>query len=75
MPAVVTIYGLCSIIAAITAYFVARQKQRNADAWAFVSFLVPPLFIVLLLLSKAKVPHAIRQEQKRQRSMLEMMSD
>lgn len=53
LPMVITIYGACSIVAAILAYMIASAKHRDASHWATVSFLFPPAMLFTLLLTRA----------------------
>jgi tellurite resistance protein TehA-like permease len=49
MPLVVTVYGAAAIVSSALALALAGAKRRDAQSWAFWSFLFPPAILALLL--------------------------
>jgi hypothetical protein len=48
MPLVVTAYGVSAIVSAGLALALAGAKRRDAQSWAFWSFLFPPAILALI---------------------------
>jgi hypothetical protein len=60
MSTVIAIWGIVSIASAIIAGIVAGAKRRDHSFWAAWSFLVPPMLLILLLMSSNKGPRQRR---------------
>jgi len=60
MPIAIAIWGIVSIASAIIAGIVAGAKRRDHSFWAAWSFLVPPMLLILLLMSSNKGPRQRR---------------
>jgi hypothetical protein len=56
MPTAIAIWGIVAIASAIIAGIVAGMKRRDHSFWAAWSFLLPPMLLVLLLMSSNKGP-------------------
>jgi hypothetical protein len=52
--AVIAIWGVAAILAAVVAGILANTKNRDHSFWIASAFLVPPLLIVLALLPPLK---------------------
>jgi hypothetical protein len=52
----IVIWGICAIVSAILAAFIAPMKNRDYSWWAAWCFLLPPLVIVLILSPKYAGP-------------------
>jgi urea transporter len=52
----VAIWGVCAVMAAILAMFIAPMKNRDYSSWAAWCFLFPPLLIALILSPKYAGP-------------------
>ena len=75
VPAVITFIGLACILASAVSFFVAKVKDRNAEAWAFWSFLFPPLVFVLFFFDKAKIPPQARREEESRKKLFTILGD
>lgn len=65
MPFIVTIYGAAAIGASILALLLASTKRRDAQSWAFWSFLLPPIVLLLLFTRRNSVEEAgVREIRK-----------
>jgi hypothetical protein len=52
VPMVITLYGTGMLISSGIAYFIAASKHRDAQRWAFLGFIFPPLALLTLLLPR-----------------------
>ena len=60
MVKVIAFWGIISILCAFVAGIVAGLKRRDHSFWAAWSFLVPPMLLILLLMSSNKGPRQRR---------------
>jgi hypothetical protein len=60
MPKVIAIWGVVAIASAIVGGIVAGAKRRDHSFWAAWCFLVPPMLLILLLMSSNKGPRPRR---------------
>lgn len=52
MATFIAIYGSAMLIAGIAAGFVAYSKRRDVSFWMTISFLFPPVLIMLFLMTR-----------------------
>lgn len=52
----IVVWGSTAVIAGIIGFFLASVKNRDPSAWAAWCFVLPPLVLVMLLLSKNTGP-------------------
>lgn len=60
MVPVVALWGLAMIICSGFALFLAGRRGRNAQNWAFWTFLFPPVLALLYVLPKRVAPIRVR---------------
>jgi hypothetical protein len=60
MAKVIAIWGVVAIASAIVGGIVAGAKRRDHSFWAAWCFLVPPMLLILLLMSSNKGPRPRR---------------
>ena len=69
-PFIIAVYGILSIAAAIAALVEAPRRLRNGQAWAFWSFLFPPVVGLLWLLpARSAPPRPARAEDDTERDI------
>lgn len=57
----IAIWGILSIAAAIAGGVIAGVKRRDHSTWAAWCFILPPLVIVVAMLSKNQGPRPVRR--------------
>ena len=68
MPFIITVYGVASVVASMLALLLASTKRRDAQSWAFWSFLLPPVVLLLLLARRSTVEEVgVREIRKLRR--------
>lgn len=55
----IVIWAAVATLSAIACGFIANAKNRNASTWAAWGFLLPPVLVVLLLLSRNRGPRSL----------------
>jgi hypothetical protein len=54
IPAEIAIWGVTAIVAAAVAGVIANIKNRDYSFWIAITFLLPPLLLVLILMPRLK---------------------
>jgi hypothetical protein len=52
----ISVWGIAILVAFVLAIIVAKWKNRDVQAWAFISFIFPPAVLLLLFIPAAGAP-------------------